>query len=80
MAWKPVKIKIGKATYDQYMDDNIIQVNAEFPEAESYNVNGKDLKVLAVTPYADGAMKTIEFQMESQAKKEKSDDSKQAKG
>ena len=80
MAWKPVKIKIGKTTYDQYMDDNIIQVNADFPEAESYNVNGKDLIVLAVTPYADGAMKTIEFQMESQAKTEKSDDSKQAKG
>ena len=80
MAWKPVKIKIGKTTYDQYMDDNIIQVNADFPEAESYKVNGKDHKVLAVTPYADGAMKTIEFQMESQAKTEKSDDSKQAKG
>lgn len=80
MAWKQVKIKIGKDLIDLPMNDNFIQVHKDFPESESYNVDGKDLKVLSVTPYGGDLMKTIVFAMASTDKKEKSDDSKQVKG
>lgn len=74
MAWKQVKVKIGKHNINARMEDNILEVDNVADPGESIKVDGKDFGILGSKPILRGDMLEITLAVASSNNKEKSDD------
>lgn len=73
MAWKQVKVKVGKLSLDGRLEDDVLEI--PFAEiGESIKVNNKEIKVLSSQPILGGAMLSLNLAGASQQKESKSDD------
>ena len=73
MAWKQVKVKVGKLSLDGRLEDDVL----EMPYAEvgdSVKVDNKEMKVLHSHGILGGAMLSLNLAGASLEKEKKSDD------
>jgi len=74
MAWKQVKVKIGKQVIDGMAKKNYVEIPNTAEIGETVNIDGKDLKVLSSVVILRGDMIKITFDAGASSKTEKSKD------
>ena len=78
MAWKQVKVKIGKVVIDGMAKKDYVEIPNTVDIGETINIDGKDLKVLSSVVILSGDMIKITFDAEASSKMEKSKDGGEA--
>lgn len=79
MAWKQVKVKIGKQVIDGMAKQDYIEIPNTVEIGETINIDGKDLKVLSSVVILSGDMIKITYDAGASSKVEKSKDGGEAK-